>query len=251
MRRHRFLLCTIALGVFLGATSATANTVTLTDWTTGDFADNAAGGGGAFKATTTGTLLGSGSFMTFCIEFNEHFSYNGSYDFALSDEAKLGGAGGPHPDPISDETKWLFAKASTGAYAFIYTDATGLAPGPGVGAVFQEAIWYLENERTSGEITGAALALANYATLHQNWNALYAAGDRVYAMNLTSGGSPAQDQLAYLHEATITVNAPDSGSTLALLATGLVALWSLARFTPRARGVGAAGRPRTAAAPRA
>jgi hypothetical protein len=250
MRRHRFLLCTIALGVFLGATSATANTVTLTDWTTGDFADNAAGGGGAFKATTTGTLLGSGSFMTFCIEFNEHFSYNGSYDFALSDEAKLGGAGGPHPDPISDATKWLFAKAITGGYTAFYTTATGLGLGSGVGAVFQEAIWYLEEERTAGQISAAALALATYAQ-GQNWNALYLAGDRVYAMNLTSGGSPAQDQLAYLHEATITVNAPDSGSTLALLATGLVALWSLARFTPRARGVGAAGRPRTAAAPRA
>jgi hypothetical protein len=233
LRRHRFLLCSIALGVFLGATSATASTVTLTDWTDGDFADNAAGGGGAFKATTTGTLLGSGSFMTFCIEFNEHFGYGGTYDFTLSGGAVHGGVSGGDPDPISDETKWLFAEASTGGYTSFYTTATGLGLGSGVGAVFQEAIWYLEGERTSGEITLAGLALANYALTNQNWNSLYAAGDRVYAMNLTSGGSPAQDQLAYVHGASVNLNVPDSGSTLALLATGLVALWSLARFKTR------------------
>jgi len=122
MRRHRFLLCSIALGVFLGATSATANTVTLNDWTDGDFADNAAGGGGAFKATTTGALLGTGSFMTFCIEFNEHFGYGGTYDFALTDAAVYGGVSGGSPqDPVSDETKWVFANASNGGYTSRFT----------------------------------------------------------------------------------------------------------------------------------
>ena len=46
-----------------------------------DFIDNAttnAGSGGPFTATTSGGNAGRhGDFITFCIEFNEHFSYGG------------------------------------------------------------------------------------------------------------------------------------------------------------------------------
>src|SRR5450631_3653813 len=126
---------------------ATASTVTLTDWTApGDFSNNAVGGGGPFLATTTSTgtdpVLGNlGSFITFCIEFNEEFNYGVTYNFALSDGATNGGVSGQDPvgsnfDPVSDATKWIYAEVVSGGYA-----SASLIPqfgtGTGVGARVQ------------------------------------------------------------------------------------------------------------------
>ena len=106
MRRLVLLVALHAL--LLRPSPAAADAIILTDLITGDFANNAAGGGGPFKATTTGTLLGATDFVTLCIEFNEHFSYGTSYNFTLSDSAISGGVAGGNPDPVSDATKWLY-----------------------------------------------------------------------------------------------------------------------------------------------
>jgi hypothetical protein len=90
----------LAVFVALFPSVARAGTVTLNDWTTGNFANNAPDGGGAFQATTVGGPLGTSTFLTFCLEFSEHFSYSESSNYELSDAAKAGGGsavGGEDP----------------------------------------------------------------------------------------------------------------------------------------------------------
>ena len=138
----------------------------------------------------------------------------------MSDNADNGGVAGGNPDPVSDATKWLYYEITSGDYSSMYTTATGFGLSNNVGANFQNAIWYLEQERTASEIGGTSSAgylLATYALSNQNWSALFAAGNRVYAMNLTdAAGGRHQDQLAYE-----LVSTPEPGS-LMLLGAGLL-----------------------------
>jgi hypothetical protein len=208
--------------------AARADTITLTDWTSGNFAANAAGGGGAFLATTTGTgPLGNSAFMTFCIEYNENFSYGGTYNFELSGGAVAGGVSGGNPDPVSDATMWLYYQALSGGYSTWWT-----AIDLNLGATFQYAIWFLEGELLPDQINDINMAgyqMAQYAQDHQNWGTLFAQGHRVYAMNLTSASGPAQDQLAYI------APVPEHGSLL-LFVTGLAGVGGLRRTWRTRRG---------------
>jgi hypothetical protein len=197
---------------------AQADTIVLRDWTAGNFANNAAGGGGPFQATTTGALLGDSSFVTFCLEFTEHFQYNTTYNFTLSNAATAGGGGGVCDssgncrDPLSNATMWLYYQVASGGFLSFAQFGTGA----GVGARVQEAIWYLENERSSGQISTSASTLANFA-LTQDWSSLYNQGHRVWALNLTtSTGGQVQDQLGYTR-----VSVPEP-ATLAMVGLGLV-----------------------------
>jgi len=198
MKRFAIIVL-LAAAVGLLPAAAQADTVTLQDWTTGDFAANG-GNGGPFRATTAGPLLGDGSFMTFCIEYNQTFNYGVTYNFTLA-------------DTLTDSTRWLYYQALTGGYASWYATATGSALGSNVGANLQYAFWYLEGQRTLAEIGGSgsnAYEVAAYAIANQNWGDLYAAGNRVYAMKLVSvTGAPVQDQLAHTVETV-----PEPGSTL-------------------------------------
>jgi hypothetical protein len=209
--------------VLVGSIPAHAGTITMTDWVTdGDFKKNAPGGGGAFKAVADGGPLDELEFMTFCIEFNEHISLAGTYNYTLSDQAVAGG-GGPNPDPLSKATKWLFYHAVTGGYSTVLTTALGAHDPLNSGWYVQEAIWYLEEERSASQIDAKSLTLANYASANENWDLLLSLGHRVYAMNLTtSGNALSQDQLAYLPT-------PEPASLLLALSGGSALLAGMRR----------------------
>jgi hypothetical protein len=230
MTRFAWVILVI-LAVAAVPAAARADTITLTDWNSGsNFDANAAGGGGAFLATTTGTgPLGNSAFMTFCLEYNEHFSYGGTYNFTLSDSAVAGGVSGGvgGADLVSDATMWLYYQALSGGYSSWWT------AGPTLGATFQYAIWFLEGELLPDQINDINMAgyqMAQYALVHQNWGTLFAQGHRVYAMNLTTAsGGPAQDQLAYV------APVPEHGSLL-LFVTGLAGVGGLRRTWRTRRG---------------
>jgi hypothetical protein len=168
--------------------SASAGTVKIEDWTqAGHFKNNSPDGGGPFLATTTGGPLGNRTFMTFCLEFNENIALGNTFSYELSDSAMNGGTGGgPLGDPMSEGN-------------LNYS-----------GSYIQEAIWYLEQERTSLQISSFALALAERASTAAahattGWAALAALGHSVQALNLKNlSGNLKQDQIVW----TFTPTAP-------------------------------------------
>lgn len=154
-------------------------------------------------------------FWTFCLEYNEHFSANTTYDVELNNGAKAGGAGGnivDGKDIISVGTAYLYENFAQGTLgSFIYDNASA--------AALQDMIWYLEGEKTLSSYgdTFTGLLTGLFGSL-DNAKADYT-GTAVGVMNLTQNGYNRQDQLVF-HGSSV----PDGGATLALLGLGLTGL---------------------------
>lgn len=167
------------------------------------------GPGGEFIASF---LDNSGSFSTFCLEYNEYFSYGQSLKVqAINTAAVSGGVSGGNPDPISYQTAWLYTQFRNGTLsdyggANIVNDADSL----------QNAFWFLEGEVTSlgSNPSGSNLTVSELAQA-QTWvnqaNAAVAGSwgnsiGNVRVLNLLREGSvgsgnfntQAQDQLYLL-----------------------------------------------------
>jgi hypothetical protein len=172
----------------------------------------------------------NGGFETFCVEENEYFTPGASYYYGISQKAVNGGVGGPHPDPISKGTAWLYLQFATGALTgYDYTLGSG---GDTSAAELQATIWWLEGElggpAPSNTFTTQVMNLAGY-TLDNN--GFYGVG----VLNLwvdSDHTQLAQDQLILTGEPSL-FTVPDEGSTAMLLGLGFLGLfvgtWKLNR----------------------
>lgn len=165
--------------------------------------------GGAFRATTTagynGELGGFGgsntSFLTFCLERNEHVVPGNTYYTTISTEARAGGVGGGSPDPLSATTALLYTQFRTaGNFGNLAGLGNGLLDTANEIRSLQRAIWRAEDEfnGTESEFLNDALAIALY-----NWAMANNDGTigNVRVLNLWSDAGytqHAQDQLTII-----------------------------------------------------
>lgn len=119
------------------------------------------GPGGAFNVYKNGAYL----FDTFCLEVNEYMYYSSQAEFqiyGIDYYADRGGLGGGSPDDLSDATQWLYYNFSQGTLEqatngiFKYNDAASAD-------LLQQAFWFLEDERKTGNSLSAAALAANYS----------------------------------------------------------------------------------------
>jgi hypothetical protein len=167
------------------------------------------GDGGPFVVDLPGS---TSDFLTFCLEYNEHFAPGEDLRVAsITNEAKGGGLSGSTGtgDPISAATAYLYANFRNGATG--YTN----------GVLMQETIWLLEGEISLLAASTAAKTLAILATgLVVGHEAYYLS--QVQVLNLYRGGpnftTRAQDMLTYT-----PVAEPTSALLFGLGALGAVA----------------------------
>lgn len=176
-------------------------------------------------------------FVSFCIEETELVGASGSYYYDVGPNAINGGLGGGSPDPVSNQTAWLFSQFWNGTLSDYDFTNTGTGRSADAGQL-QAAFWFLEDELTAGQITTmASLTKANSWIADANIAVTngYRNGDgglRVQALNLytnSAGTNRAQDMLV----ATTAVPTPSAWGA------GLLLLGSLGimRQRNRRRGV--------------
>jgi hypothetical protein len=118
-----------------------------------------ANNGGPFTATVqAGDSIGENapgaSFSTFCLEHVITFTPGNLYYVTVDADAMTGG-GGPNPDPVSDETAWLYTNYLDGTLSYLAGSYTDYEKRSAV----QEAIWRIEQEGTlSNPVNVAVLA---------------------------------------------------------------------------------------------
>jgi hypothetical protein len=159
-------------------------------------------GGGEFGADIVGTSSAI-DFVTFCIEYNEHFSPGQELLVsAVSTQAVLGGVGGGNPDPLDPRTAYLFTKFTLGTLGGYDFASTG-TPRVSDANSLQKAIWYIEQEISS--LSGDSQALAWFAEADNAvTSGAWAGLGNVRALNLLRKDSSgnftvqAQDQLYML-----------------------------------------------------
>lgn len=178
------LTAVLALGTLLAGTHALAGTVKFSEYPS----EHSAGGGGPFKFEVVDSNgLGGvpGSFLTFCLEMNEHISPGSVYNAVINTGAKSGGVGGATDgfDALSSETAWLYNQFVLKEIVFqTASDATD----------FQNAIWLYEDEK-SGISNKYTLMVENARNSDGTWD--WAGIGNVRVLNLTKDGKPAQDVL--------------------------------------------------------
>jgi len=138
----------IAVAGLLGAQAAFAQFVSVGGTIRLDNGPGAGPGGEFIVTVLSGGSGLSPSFNTFCVERNEFFSYGQTLRVdGISNGAISGGAGGPNPDPISNQTAWLYAQFRSGSLGGYDYNVPSLRTHDA--DALQNTIWYLENEISS------------------------------------------------------------------------------------------------------
>lgn len=148
--------------------------------------------GGSFLITdydSTGTVV-KGSFLSFCVEYNEYMSFGPFYKIGgISTAAMNGGVAGGNPDPLDVKTAWLYTNFIETPSALNAVAGWSAASAEDQGTAMQSAIWFIENEITT--VSGLASALVAAAG-SSGWTDT----GRVKILNVTTmDGGRAQDQL--------------------------------------------------------
>ena len=192
------------------------------------------GNGGAFWAEVKiGSIEGIGGvgskFPTFCIENDEYFSPGNRYWIDVETVARLGGSGGPSPDPLDPVsaalyTQWLNSEDTTNA-------ATATKYQLAIWKVEDEAVWDAKDKRWE-----------KGNGLNQALDGAYNAYDTVTIDTLiASVGSPSSignvrvmtlwsniDKTGVQQDMLVTVPAP-AAIGLGMLGLGLIG-WYMRRF---------------------
>jgi len=219
----------LAASVFLSSLvlTAHANTVVLTQAVLqespqqqgGEFVANSATLSNASYAASA--QVAGGGFYTFCMAYDQEFSYGQSLTYILTN----------HTDDTSAGTR----TALTGGVAWLYSQfAQGniLITTGAQDTDFQDAIWYLQNSNgaPSTLLTNQYLVAAKAAFSGSLANAELAAGSNNYGVQIiltgygtyssttdSFSGGYAQPQLYYSR-------VPEAGSTVALLGLSLLGI---------------------------
>jgi hypothetical protein len=166
-------------------------------------------GGGELILTDLTAPADPASFVTFCLESNEFLEFGVNLTvLSVTDRAIKGGTGGGNPDPLDTRSAYIYYKYRTGN------------PHGWSGSEVQQAIWWIEEERTAnGAPTAPAWVtdgtLAGYISA-AGWTGIGPV--RVLNIYYDGQGGGGQDLLTI----------PEPGS-LMLLGIGLVGLAGAAR----------------------
>lgn len=165
-------------------------------------------------------------FETFCLEYNEHFTPGGTYNYSISQAAIHGGVPGGS-DPLSLGTAWLYLNFAEGNLTgYDFTNAANRTTNAGQ---LQNTIWWLEGEQgdPGNGNSFRNLVLAQFGGIAANAMADNNGFYGVAVLNLYYlDGTLAQDQLVLV---------PDSGTTAVLLGVGLLGLFLFHRKVTRHR----------------
>lgn len=227
------LLCSVL------ASRALAATLTLS---TNAYSNGNGLGGGEYTAISSTlsnsnysllAIAGLGGVETFCLEYGEHFTSGGVYNYTISNAATAGSGGAVNgQDPLSKASAWLYSQFATGTLANFNYGAGRSASNNDL----QLAFWFFEDET---QVIGGSYASYGVSSNNVFINAAVAQFGSVAAaksdaggaygvsvLNLTTGTQQNQSQLYYTGNTV-----PDGGSTALFLGLSVIGLLGLRRRT--------------------